>query len=103
MKKSLVAATEKIFGISRPAAFLAEKSSRVIDGSNFELKDFSGTDWQVQEDDDTLEYDPLQIKAGRRSENNRREKTGFCFLGAGNPALEKQRRVHKAKDRLEKE
>ena len=49
----------------QPASGLLGGTITVVqDASNFELKDFSGTDWRVQENDDTLEYDPLEIKAG---------------------------------------
>lgn len=35
-----------------------------IDINDFELKDFFGAKWQVQEDDDTIKYAPLEIKPG---------------------------------------
>jgi heme/copper-type cytochrome/quinol oxidase subunit 2 len=37
---------------------------QIIDNKNFELKDFGGSIWQVQEDEDTLEFEPLKMKVG---------------------------------------
>ncbi|MFA5871486.1 MAG: hypothetical protein WC858_02075 [Parcubacteria group bacterium] len=43
---------------------LGGKIIKIVDPKVFELKDFHGVLWQVREDDDTLEYEPIRIVPG---------------------------------------
>jgi hypothetical protein len=43
---------------------LGGKITKTLNNKEFELKDFRGVFWQVQENEDTLEYEPVRIEAG---------------------------------------
>jgi hypothetical protein len=75
----------------------------VLDENNFELKDFGGTDWRVQENDDTLEYEPLAIKAGEEIKIIGENKEGFVFWAREIRPWKNKGESHKAKDRQESE
>lgn len=75
----------------------------IIDGNNFELKDFSGTNWQVREDDDTLEYDPLQIQPGEEVKIIGERKQDFVFWAREIRPWKDKGASHKEKTRIEKD
>ena len=72
----------------------------VLDENNFELKDFSGTDWRIQEDDDTLEYEPLAIKAGEEVKIIGEKKQDFVFWAREIRPWKNKGAARKAKDRI---
>jgi len=83
---------------------LAGKIVSVIDERNFALKDFSGFAWQIQEDDDTLEYEPLQIEPGEDVKIIGEKKENFVFWAREvRPWKKSGETTHKAKDRFERE
>lgn len=82
---------------------LAGRIISVMDGRNFELKDFSGSLWQIQEDDDTLEYAPLQIQPGEDVKIIGEKRKEFVFWAREIRPWKNKGEAHKAKDRQESE
>ncbi len=83
---------------------LAGEIVGVSDERNFELKDFSGFAWQVQENDDTLEYDPLQIQLGEEVKIIGEKKQDFVFWAREiRPWKKNGETTHKAKIRFDAE
>jgi hypothetical protein len=82
---------------------LAGKIVTVMDERNFELRDFSGFDWQVQEDDDTLEYDPLQMQPGEDVKIIGEKKMDFVFWAREIRPWKDKGAPHKANDRKDSE
>lgn len=84
---------------------LAGKIVSVLDERNFALKDFYGFAWQIQEDDDTLEYEPLQIQPGEDVKIIGEKKQDFVFWAREIRPWKKngEETIHKAKVRFEME
>jgi heme/copper-type cytochrome/quinol oxidase subunit 2 len=80
---------------------LAGEIVGVIDERNFELKDFLGSNWQIQESDDTLEYEPLQIQLGEDVKIIGEKKQDFVFWAREIRPWKNKGEVHKAKVRFE--
>ena len=76
---------------------------RIINNHDFELKDFSGAMWQVQEDDDTLEFEPLKMKAGEEIKVIGEEKQGNFFWAREVRAWLNRGKARQAKIRFESE
>jgi hypothetical protein len=85
------------------SGLLAGKIVTVMDERNFGLRDFSGFDWQVQEDDDTLEYDPLQIRPGEDVKIIGEKKTDFVFWAREIRPWKNKGEARKANVRFESE
>jgi hypothetical protein len=75
----------------------------ILDENNFELKDFGGTDWRVQENDDTLEYEPLQILPGEEVKIIGEKKQDFVFWAREIRPWRNKGEAHKANIRFETE
>jgi len=74
---------------------------RIIDSRDFELKDFNGAIWQVQEDEDTLEFEPLKIKAGEEVKMIGEEKKENFFWAREVRPWQNKGKGHPAKARVE--
>jgi len=72
-------------------------------GENFDLKDFNGMLWQVQETDDTLEYAPLDIKIGEQVKIIGEEKPDYVFWAREIRPWKNKGEARKARDRQERE
>jgi hypothetical protein len=80
---------------------LAGRIISVRDDRNFALKDFAGFSWQIQENDDTLEYDPLQIQPGEDVKVIGEKKMDFVFWAREIRPWKNKGDAHKAKVRFE--
>ena len=72
-------------------------------GENFDLKDFDGIFWQVQETDDTLEYAPVGIRIGEQVKIIGEEKADHVFWAREIRPWKDKGAAHKAKNRPENE
>jgi hypothetical protein len=45
---------------------LGGRITNISDQNSFDLRDFDGMVWSVQEDEETIEYEPLKIVAGEQ-------------------------------------
>jgi len=79
---------------------LAGEIVSVMDERNFELKDFSGSAWQIQEDDDTLEYDPLRIQPGEEVKIIGEKRQEFVFWAREIRPWKNKGGAHKANARI---
>jgi len=85
---------------SQPAmGLLGGQIVGVAGAESFDLKDFNGVLWQVEESDDTLEYEPLRMKIGERVKVIGEEKQENVFWAREIRPWEKKGEVHEAKER----
>jgi hypothetical protein len=85
----------------QPASgLLAGEIVSVMDERNFELKDFSGSAWKIQEDDDTLEYDPLRIQPGEEVKIIGEKRQEFVFWAREVRPWKNKGGAHKANARI---
>lgn len=82
---------------------LAGQIIDVLDDRNFEIKDFLGSSWRIEEDDDTLEYDPLEIKTGEQVKLIGEKKQDFVFWAREIRPWKNKGEVRKAKARFDRE
>lgn len=83
---------------------LAGEIVAVSDERNFELKDFFGFAWQVQENGDTLEYESLKIQQGEKVKIIGEKKQDFVFWAREiRPWKKNGEMIRKAKVRFERE
>ena len=82
---------------------LAGEIVNIVDERNFELKDFFGSAWHVQESDDTLEYEPLLIQPGESVKIIGEKQMDFVFWAREIRPWGNKGDVHKAKVRFESE
>lgn len=86
---------------SQPQSGLLGGQIMDVSGENFELKDFNGTPWQIKEDDDTLEYEPLHIKTGEQVKIIGEKKGDNVFWAREIRPWKNKGAVRKAKERLD--
>jgi len=103
-EKITCCANRKDIWVQPANGLLAGSIIAVIDSRNFELKDFFGTNWRVQEDDDTLEYAPLEFKANEKVKIIGEKEPNFVFWAREvRPWKKSGQSSHSAKDRFEKD
>jgi len=102
-EKIACCSTRKDIWVQPSRGLLAGKIVSVMDARNFEIKDFSGSAWQIQEDDDTLEYDPLRIQPGEDVKIIGEKKMDFVFWAREIRPWKNKGEAHKANARLENE
>jgi hypothetical protein len=83
--------------------FLGGEIVNILNAENFELKDFGGLVWQVQENDDTIEYAPLEIKNGEEVKIIGEKERNYVFWAREIRPWKKggEFSIHKAKVRID--
>ncbi|OGI25878.1 MAG: hypothetical protein A3J76_05080 [Candidatus Moranbacteria bacterium RBG_13_45_13] len=80
---------------------LGGKITNVFSEEDFELMDFNGFNWKVRESEETIEYEPLEIRAGEEVKIIGKKEQDFVFWAREIRPWKKKGEIRKTRIRAE--